>query len=127
MEKCVFIGYPAGYKGWKFYNPTTKRTIISERADFDERYFPGLKKTSTTAIPTPPLPPSLPSPTICKQCYARFKSTFPDMWQGILEAHEQAAAYMDTSKTITQRAVEFAKAKTKLIQMAYHTIQHILT
>jgi hypothetical protein len=36
-EKCVFIGYPAGYKGWKFYNPVTKRSIISERADFDER------------------------------------------------------------------------------------------
>ena len=35
MEKCVFIGYPQGYKGWKFYNPTTKKTIISERADFD--------------------------------------------------------------------------------------------
>jgi hypothetical protein len=40
MEKCVFIGYPPGYKGWKFYNPVTKRVIISERAEFDERYFP---------------------------------------------------------------------------------------
>ena len=40
MEKCVFIGYAEGYKGWKFYNPTMKKTIISERADFDERYFP---------------------------------------------------------------------------------------
>jgi len=45
MEKCVFIGYPEGYKGWKFYNPSSHRTVISERADFDERYFPGLKKT----------------------------------------------------------------------------------
>jgi len=35
-DKCVFIGYPDGYKGWKFYNPTTKRTIILEHADFDE-------------------------------------------------------------------------------------------
>ena len=35
-EKCIFIGYPDGYKGWKFYNPTTKHIIISERADFDE-------------------------------------------------------------------------------------------
>ena len=26
-------------KGWKFYNPTTKCTIISEHADFDERHF----------------------------------------------------------------------------------------
>jgi hypothetical protein len=38
MEKCIFIGYPEGYKGWKFYNPKTKKVIISERADFDERY-----------------------------------------------------------------------------------------
>ena len=35
MEKCVFVGYPDGYKGWTFYNPTTKRTVISERAEFD--------------------------------------------------------------------------------------------
>jgi len=38
MEKCVFVGYPDGYKGWKFYNPETRKVIISERADFDERY-----------------------------------------------------------------------------------------
>ena len=41
-EKCVFIGYPDGYKGWKFYNPTTKHTIISERADFNERHTSAL-------------------------------------------------------------------------------------
>jgi len=35
-DKCVLIGYPPGYKGWKFYNPTTKFTIISECANFDE-------------------------------------------------------------------------------------------
>jgi len=38
MEKCVFIGYPDGYKGWKFYNPETDKVIICEPADFDERY-----------------------------------------------------------------------------------------
>ena len=38
MEKCIFIGYPEGYKSWKFYNSVTKKLIISERADFDERY-----------------------------------------------------------------------------------------
>ena len=38
MEKCVFIGYPEGYKGWKFYNPDTKKMVISERAEFDEWY-----------------------------------------------------------------------------------------
>ena len=36
FEKCIFIGYPNGYKAWKFYNLETKRTVISERADFDE-------------------------------------------------------------------------------------------
>ena len=45
-EKYVFIGYPDGYKGWKFYNLTTKHTIISERADFDE-YTPISLPTST--------------------------------------------------------------------------------
>ena len=54
MEKCIFVGYPAGYKGWQFYNPVTKKFIISERAEFDERYFPGIKPTLMTAIPTPP-------------------------------------------------------------------------
>ena len=39
MEKCIFIGYPQGYKGWKFYNPRTKKVIISEHADFDEHFF----------------------------------------------------------------------------------------
>jgi hypothetical protein len=56
MEKCVFIGYPAGYKGWLFYNPTTKKTIISERAEFDERYFPGLRAPPRPSAPPPPLP-----------------------------------------------------------------------
>ena len=52
MEKCVFIGYPPGYKGWKFYNPVTKRIIISERAEFDERYFlfKGLKGPSVFSL-----------------------------------------------------------------------------
>jgi hypothetical protein len=55
MEKCVFIGYPQGYKGWKFYNPTTKKTVIAERADFDERYFPLSKRPSSASI-APPSP-----------------------------------------------------------------------
>jgi hypothetical protein len=69
MEKCVLIGYPQGYKGWKFYNPTTKKTVICERADFDERYFPlskhptsasfahlGAAVENTPAITPPPVP-----------------------------------------------------------------------
>ena len=57
MEKCIFIGYPQGYKGWKFYNPVTKKVIISERADFDERYF--MLQTHSVAHLPPPRPDSL--------------------------------------------------------------------
>ena len=38
MEKAVFIGYPQGYKGWKFYNPIIRRVVIAERAEFDKGY-----------------------------------------------------------------------------------------
>jgi hypothetical protein len=54
MEKCVFLVYPQGYKGWKFYNPVTKKVIISERADFDERYF------MLQRLSVPHLPPTHP-------------------------------------------------------------------
>jgi hypothetical protein len=47
MQKYIFLGYPEGYKGWRFYNPTTKKVIITERADFDERY---------TCMPLKPAP-----------------------------------------------------------------------
>ena len=60
MEKCVFLGYPEGYKGWKFYNPTSKRTLISERADFDERYFPMSKRSPLPSQPPPTGPPTGP-------------------------------------------------------------------
>ena len=33
MEKCIFIGYPPAYKGWKFYSPRSKKVMISERAE----------------------------------------------------------------------------------------------
>ena len=39
MEKCIFIGYPNGIKGWRFWNPETKKVVISEWADFDEQYM----------------------------------------------------------------------------------------
>ncbi|KIK73382.1 hypothetical protein PAXRUDRAFT_57073, partial [Paxillus rubicundulus Ve08.2h10] len=58
--KSVFIGYPQGYKGWKFYNPTTKRTIISEHADFNECYFlaTGKPPNNPGALLPPPVPPA---------------------------------------------------------------------
>jgi hypothetical protein len=51
MEKCVFIGYPQGYKDWKFYNPVTKKVVISERADFDECYFMLQRHLLPTSLP----------------------------------------------------------------------------
>jgi len=53
MERCIFVGYPPGYKAWKFYNPVTKKFVISERAIFDERYFPGLAKSPAGLPPVP--------------------------------------------------------------------------
>ena len=41
MEKCIFVGYPSQYKGWEFYNPQTRKFVLSDRADFDERVCPG--------------------------------------------------------------------------------------
>ena len=50
------MGYPSQYKGWEFYNPATKRFVLSDRADFDENTFPGIVRN----LPDPPIfPPSL--------------------------------------------------------------------
>jgi hypothetical protein len=64
MEKCIFIGYPQGYKAWKFYNPESKKVVILERADFDEQFFMN-KRHSLPQLP-PPRSDSLvePSPPI---------------------------------------------------------------
>src|ERR1700743_2203741 len=68
MQKAIFVGYPSQYKGWEFYNPEAKKFFLSDRADFDERVFPGL----STRLPDPPLfpphfsfsTPSLDAPTV---------------------------------------------------------------
>src|ERR1700733_3618656 len=77
MEKCVFLGYPLGYKGWKFYNPVTKKVTISERADFDECYFM-LQKHSVPHLP-PPRPDTLLEMPLTT-------SSLPDMLDGDLDA-----------------------------------------
>ena len=63
FEKCVFIGYPDGYKGWKFYNPTTRKVVISERAEFDERFYPGLRKSISSPSPSLPVSDTPPAPS----------------------------------------------------------------
>ncbi|KAL5532213.1 hypothetical protein ACEPAF_5777 [Sanghuangporus sanghuang] len=43
-QKCVFLGYPSNYKGWLFWNPLTRKEVISDSAQFDERVFPGTSR-----------------------------------------------------------------------------------
>src|SRR6185437_3539350 len=65
MEKAIFVGYAIQSKGWEFFNPVTKKFLLSDRADFDERVFPGLstRLPEPPAFPTPPddLPSTPPS------------------------------------------------------------------
>ena len=56
MEKAIFVGYPPQYKGWEFYNPATKKFILSDRADFDERFCPGTAGYIPDQQPIPLLP-----------------------------------------------------------------------
>ena len=51
---CMAIGYPQGYKGWKFYDPLTKQVLISECADFDEHFFMLQKHSASLLPPTHP-------------------------------------------------------------------------
>ncbi|GAU27524.1 hypothetical protein TSUD_147180 [Trifolium subterraneum] len=39
-EKCVFVGYPQGQKGWKVFNLDTREFTISRDVIFHERIFP---------------------------------------------------------------------------------------
>jgi hypothetical protein len=64
MQKCIFIGYPDGYKGWKFYNPKSKQVIISERADFDEQYTFGTISESGDIKENTPIHHYIPGPVI---------------------------------------------------------------
>lgn len=40
-RKCIFVGYPAGVKGWLFWDLHKRKVIISSHVQFDERYYPG--------------------------------------------------------------------------------------
>jgi transposase InsO family protein len=67
MQKCIFIGYPADYRGWRFWDPDQRRVIVSERADFDERYFPLSRLTDsvpTVPEPSPSVPRDADTPTV---------------------------------------------------------------
>ncbi|KAG8949046.1 hypothetical protein FRC04_009120 [Tulasnella sp. 424] len=48
---CIFIGFHEGMKGWKFYDPVTKKTGVSRDAIFDETSFPGLSTKGNIVTP----------------------------------------------------------------------------
>lgn len=39
-KRCVFVGYPQGQKGWKVYNPKTRKFHVSRDVVFYENVFP---------------------------------------------------------------------------------------
>lgn len=47
-EKCVFIGYPQGQKGWKVFNLETHEFIVSRDVIFHEHVFPYASPNEST-------------------------------------------------------------------------------
>lgn len=42
-RKCVFLGYPSDYKGWKCWDPATNNVFVSHDVRFVETEMPGLE------------------------------------------------------------------------------------
>lgn len=46
--ECIYLGFESDYKGWRCYDPETKKITISRDIIFDKNDFPGL--SSATSI-----------------------------------------------------------------------------
>ncbi len=46
-RRCIFLGYPPDYKGWKVYDPLTWKITISRDIIFDEQSMPGMKTSAS--------------------------------------------------------------------------------
>ena len=60
-QKCIFVGYPGQYKGWRFLDLQTRKELISDTAVFDERVFPGNSKQPVVLFTPEDQAPSDPS------------------------------------------------------------------
>jgi hypothetical protein len=58
-KKCIFVGYPAEYKGWQFWHPESRQLFISDTAIFDERSIPGVGSFPPASALRPASTPSL--------------------------------------------------------------------
>ena len=54
--RCIFLGYPLDQRGYKCYNPMTKRVIISRHVYFDETCFPFCAGCHTIDDGSSPMP-----------------------------------------------------------------------
>ncbi|KAG1872240.1 hypothetical protein F4604DRAFT_1495736, partial [Suillus subluteus] len=50
-----------------------------------------------------------PSVTVRKECYAKFKEQFPDMYQDILDTHDELTSLGGLPHTVSQRAQAFQR------------------
>ena len=59
-QKCIYLGFEHGYKGWCCLDPLIRHTIISHDIIFDESDFPGLSIMENKNEPNIPLPTLFP-------------------------------------------------------------------
>ena len=52
-RRCIFLGYPPDYKGWKVYDPLTRKITISRDIIFDDHTMPGTKTSAADTIYIP--------------------------------------------------------------------------
>ncbi|KAE9586444.1 putative RNA-directed DNA polymerase [Lupinus albus] len=50
-KRCIFIGYTKGGKGFKFWDPVSRKVVLSRDAVFDEDFL--LKDSVMTEVPMP--------------------------------------------------------------------------
>lgn len=73
-SKCIFIGYPAGQKGYKVLNMETNQVSISRDVNFHEQHFPYYIKNYAETLPSFFLP-------VCTEVSYFHDVELPDIFQ----------------------------------------------